>query len=112
MIIIEKNEGTKIAYEAVGTKLFLGDDELMLNLTKYQRDWPVHIDICTNRDGMLVVGTGDGLYYTAQVEIPPVEYTDPPEGEEGGGSPIPLDMDAVTLTLWSMDTPTPSPVGE
>lgn len=111
MIIIEKNEGTKIAYEAVGTKLFLGDDELMLNLTKYQRDWPVHIDICTNRDGMLVVGTGDGLYYTAQVEIPPVEYA---EATEDGQTPTPilLDMDTVTLTLWSIDTPTPSPVGE
>jgi hypothetical protein len=111
VIIIEKNVGTKIAYEAVGTKLFLGDDELMLNLTKYQRDWPVHIDICTNRDGMLVVGTGDGLYYTAQVEIPPVEYT---EAAEDGQTPTPilLDMDTVTLTLWSIDTPTPSPVGE
>lgn len=111
MIIIEKNQGTKVAYEEAGTKLFLGDDELMLNLTKYQRDWPVHLDICTNRDGMLVIGTGDGLYYTAQVDIPPVEYT---EATEDGQTPtpIPLDMDTVTLTLWSIDTPTPSPVGE
>lgn len=110
MIIIEKNAGTKIAYEASGTKLFLGDDELMLNLTKYQRDWPVHIDVCINRDEMLVVGTGDGLYYAAQLDIPPIKYAEPAEGEEGSGGPIPLDMDAVTLTLWSTDTPTPSPV--
>ena len=110
MNVIEKNQGTKIAHEVSGTRLYLGDDELMFNLTKYQRDWPVHIDVCTNRDGMLVVGTGDGLYYTAQVDIPPIEYAESTEGE--GGGPLPLDMDAVTLTLWSIDDPTPSPVGE
>ncbi len=107
MIVIEKNEGTKVAYEVSGTKLFLGDDELMLNLTKYQRDWPVHIDVCTNRDSMLVMGTGDGLYYTAQLDIPPFEYS----ADTGNGPvPLPLDMDSVTLTLWSIDDLTPSPV--
>lgn len=107
MIVIEKNEGTKVAYEVSGTKLYLGDDELMLNLSKYQRDWPVHIDVCATRDNMLVIGTGDGLYYTAQIDIPPIEYS---SDSEGAAAPLPLDMDSVTLTLWSIDNLTPSPV--
>ncbi|MEG3071011.1 MAG: hypothetical protein RQM92_09555 [Candidatus Syntrophopropionicum ammoniitolerans] len=55
MQIIEKNEGPKIAHEENGTMVFLGNYELMLNVAKYQRDWPVHIDICSNRDNQLVV---------------------------------------------------------
>jgi hypothetical protein len=69
MQIIEKNEGPKIAYEENGTMVFLGDYELMVNISKYQRDWPVHIDICSNRDNQLVVGTGEGLYYVAQFDV-------------------------------------------
>ena len=105
MIIVEKNPGTKVDHEAIGTKVFFGD-ELMLNLTKYQRDWPVHVDVCCNRDDMLVVGIGDGLYYVAQIDIPPVEYG---EGEAGGVAKA-LDMDEVTLTLWSLDELSLSPV--
>ena len=46
--VIEKNEGTKLDYEVVGTKLFLGDDEIMVNLAKYEKDEPVHIDVVRN----------------------------------------------------------------
>lgn len=111
MIVVEKNEGIIIAYETSGTKLFMGDDELMLNLSKYQRDWPVHIDICTNRDGMLVIGTGDGLYYIAQLDIPVTQYSQSEESNsEESAEPLPLDMETVILTLWSTDTLTPSPI--
>ena len=51
--VIEKNEGTKLDYEVVGTKLFLGDDEIMVNLAKYEKDEPVHIDVVRNWDGAL-----------------------------------------------------------
>ena len=37
----------------VGTKLFLGDDEIMVNLAKYEKDEPVHIDVVRNWDGAL-----------------------------------------------------------
>lgn len=113
MQIIEKNEGQKVAFEENGTMVFLGDYELMINASKYQRDWPVHIDICSNRDNQLVVGTGAGLYYVAQLDIPAAKYTVPPETEPGqeeeGEAPviIPLDMSEVTLTLWSIENPTP-----
>jgi len=102
MQIIEKNEGAKIAYEENGTMVFLGDYELMINASKYQRDWPVHIDICSNRDNQLVVGTGEGLYYVAQFDIPETKYTEPVTEEETP-EPIPIDMKEVTLTLWSLD---------
>ena len=45
--VIEKNEGTKLAYELVGSKLFFGDDEIMVNLAKYEQDFPVHITATT-----------------------------------------------------------------
>ena len=38
MIIKEVNEGKKIAYEVDGNRIYFGDDELMLNLSKYERD--------------------------------------------------------------------------
>lgn len=106
MQIIEKNEGPKILYEESGARVYFGDDELMLNLSKYQRDWSVHIDICSNRDGQLVVGTGEGLYYVAQLDVPAIIYTEPPEEEIP--APIPLDMAAVTLTLWNTNNPVPA----
>ena len=113
MQIIEKNEGKKIAFEENGTMVFLGDYELMLNASKYQRDWPVHIDVCSNRDNQLAMGTGAGLYYVAQLDIPAAKYTEPPEVEPElgteGESPelIPIDMSNVILTLWSIENPTP-----
>jgi hypothetical protein len=104
--VIEKNEGPKIPYEENGTMVFLGDYELMLNMAKYQRDWPVHIDVCSNRDDQLVVGTGKGLYYVAQFDIPAAKYTEP-ETEEDSPEPLPIDMSEVMLTLWSLENPVP-----
>ncbi|MGI5900787.1 MAG: hypothetical protein ACOX8S_12890 [Christensenellales bacterium] len=109
MQIIEKNEGPKIAHEENGTMVFLGDYELMLNVAKYQRDWPVHIDICSNRDNQLVVGTGEGLYYVAQFDILATKYTEPVTEEEAP-EPIPIDMSEVVLTLWSLDNPIPAEI--
>ena len=107
MKVIEKNEGPKIAYEVTGTKITFGDDELTINVAKYQRDWPVHIDICRNRDNQLVIGTGEGLYYVAQFDIPAIKYTEP-ETEEEIPEPLPIDMSEVVLTLWSLENLVPS----
>ncbi len=101
MIIIHKNEGTKIDYEVSGTKITF-DDQLMLKLNKYEKDWAVHKDICMDADGDLTIGVGDGLWYVAEIDIPARQYTEP-ETEEEAPEPIPLDMDTVTLTLWSID---------
>lgn len=109
--VLEKNEGPKIDHEVTGTMVFLGDQEIMINAAKYQRDWPVHLDICSNRDKQLAIGTGEGLYYAAEIDIPAKKYTEPEEiegeeGEEDESTPrelIPLDMKEVTLTLWSIE---------
>lgn len=120
MQVKEINAGPKIDYEESGTRVYFGDDEIMVNAAKYQRDWPVHLDICSNADKQLVVGTGEGLYYVAQLDIPAIEYEPQPEpvnmfSEDGGGQmgnqdppkSIPLNMADVVLTLWSTDNPTP-----
>ena len=50
MEIVNMNEGTKIGYEIMGNKIIF-DDEFMLNLEKYQRDDPMHIDVCRDEFG-------------------------------------------------------------
>lgn len=117
MKVIEINEGSKIPYEVSKTKICF-DDDLTINLAKRQEDWPVHIDILTDGDGVLVTGAESGDYYVAQIDIPAREYKKPEateetatveEGGEQAGTtdapqpePLPLDMEKVTLTLWAL----------
>lgn len=122
MQIIEKNAGQKIDYELNGTKLSFADGALTLDLARRQRDSTVTLDIMVDSEGSLT--TGRGLYYAAQVEIPPTEYDEqiipapePAEQEEDegtsggmGGSretveriPRPLNMDDVILYLFAID---------
>lgn len=114
--VIEKNEGTKLDYEAVGTKLFLGDDEIMVNLAKYEKDEPVHIDVVRNWDGALATSIGkndDDLSYAAQIDIPARAYTEKVEKVpvmDGEGEveqttkiPVKFDISRCTLTLWAID---------
>lgn len=117
MKVIEINEGSKIPYEVSKTKICF-DDDLTINLAKRQEDWPVHIDILTDGDGVLVTGAESGNYYVAQIDIPAREYKNPEateetatveEGGEQAGTtdapqpePLPLDMKKVTLTLWAL----------
>lgn len=110
MIINEKNEGKKIEYEVKRKKITF-DDDLTINLEKRQEDWPVHIDICFDDDGALVIGAAAGRSYVAEIDIPKREYIIPEDTEtaEDGGmgdtpqpEPVPLDMDAVTLSLWAV----------
>ena len=107
MIIIEKNVGPKIPYEVTGKKVCF-DDDLTINLAKREQDYPVHIDICSNRDGELVIGTAAGRRYVAEIDIPAREYIYPdpptdPEEETDPPVPVPLDMDKVTLSLWAIE---------
>lgn len=115
--VIEKNPGRKIEWVQDGPRLTFGDDELMVNVAKYQRDWPVHLDVCGDKSGNLVIGVGEGRYYVAQVDIPPVQYGEPEPAEaevddvtESGEAqesattePVPLELSDVTLTLWAID---------
>ena len=125
--VIEKNAGQKIDFEQSGTRLIFGDDEIMLNAAKYQKDWDVEVDICRDKSGNLTIGTGSGLRYVAQVMIPAATYTETvieepeaPEADaegteqtenENGGmnqqnvqrDKNPLDMGDVTVVLWSIE---------
>ena len=111
MKIIEKNTGTKIAYELNGTDLSFADGALTMDLARYQRDGTVMKDIMVDTEGNLVIGKG--RYYAAQVEIPPREYeeevipTPEQEGESGGETikrtPLPLNTDDVTMYLFAID---------
>lgn len=123
--VIEKNAGEKIAFEQSGTRLIFGDDEIMLNAAKYQKDWPVEVDICRDKADNLTIGTASGLRYVAQVMIPAATYTETvneepeaPEADaegaeqtENGGmnqqnvqrDKNPLDMGDVTVVLCSIE---------
>jgi hypothetical protein len=109
---VDINEGEKISLEQNGYKLIFGDDELAVRVDKYQKDEPVHLDICVDKNQNLVIGVGVGRYYVAQVDIPEIQYQDieTVQGEETITSheAIPLDMGEVTVTLWSMDDLTKS----
>lgn len=117
MKIVEKNEGSKIAYNLDGTRLDFADGALTIDLARYQKDEPVTRDIMVDNEGYLAMGRG--RYYVAQVEIPAKEYveTEAPapvaeEGEATGGmnnmpsierTPLPLNTDDVTLYLFAID---------
>lgn len=110
MNIIHKNEGTKIPYTISGSKITF-DDEVMYNLTKYERDEASHIDLCRDKFGNLVSGVipGAAERYVAQIDIPARRYNYVPDGVDEDGNPKqkqvaePLDMECVTLTLWSVE---------
>ena len=107
MIVVHKNEGTKIPYTVSGNVISFRDGELSLDLSRFERDFPVHIDICENAYGMLTMGIS--RKYVAQIDIPAREYTEVQDGVDEEGNPktamqpMPFSMDKVTLTLWEVE---------
>lgn len=104
MNIVEMNIGEKIAYKINGNKISLRD-ELTLDLSKYERDYKVKLDICENKDGILIFGLSD--YYVAQLEIPERQYREETigENEEAETTRVALafDINRVTLVLWAIN---------
>lgn len=96
--VIEKNKGKKIEWKQRATCLYFGDDEIMINVAKYQKDWSVSLDICKDRAGNLTIGTKSAQHYVAQVEIPAARYNE----NDGKREKTQIDMSEVTLTLWSI----------
>lgn len=103
--MVEKTGGVKVDLRVSGTKVYLGDDEMVLNLSKYERDDPVYIDIGLNARGFLTFGVSDR--YAVQIDIPGREYELVDSGElDENGSPRmkkvaqPFSMNNVTITLW------------
>ena len=104
MQTIHKNQGSKIDYIINDQELILGN-ELSLNLTQYEKDFPVHLDICSNKNGFLTLMLGEK--YVAQIDIGPRQYIYPKpndnEEEEPSKVALPFDISRVTLTLWRME---------
>lgn len=126
MIVKEVNDGAKIDYSVRGSRITI-NDEIMLNLERYERDEANHIDVCRDAYGNLVTGVIPGIAeaYVAQIDIPartyvevpaevaevPTDSEDQAEGENSGGmreqgpaiEPVPFDMAKCTLSLWAID---------
>ncbi len=110
MIVVEKNKGRKIPYKVKGTKIDFNED-LRINLAKYQREEKNTVDICSDDYGCLYIGvSGVSSKYVASIIIPAREYDEiavEDENEMGGSNtvrePKKLDMDKVTLELWEVE---------
>lgn len=100
MIEVIMSPGTHIEYETNRKSITFGDEDLSINLKNREMDEKVLIDICSDKQGFLVVGCETGFKYVAQVEIPPRRYT---EEEDGGRTPVPFDIDLCTIYLWGME---------
>ena len=108
------NDAEYIPFDLTGSSLSF-DGKLTLALDMYERDNPVHIDICYDRDKNLVMGVIPTIsdLYVAQIDIPARQYAEAADGEavedggEGGGGrapePIPFSTENVTLTLWGQE---------
>lgn len=104
MQIVDKNQGTKIDYIINGQQLSF-KNEMTLNLAEYEKDFPVHLDICLDENGSLTLGLGKK--YVAQIDIPPRQYIYPKpndnEEEEPSKVALPFDNKQAILTLWRME---------
>ena len=116
-----KTPGKHIVYDTTSKSIIFGEDEdLSINLKNREQDEKTLIDICSDSDGFLVVGTAAGLRYVAQVEVPARQYTEEeqenpnydPEAEAGTEAasqtitvrePVPFDIDNCTIYLWGME---------
>lgn len=114
-----KTPGTHIGYETTTKSIIFGDEDLSINLKNRERDEVVVIDICSDSNGELTMGTAAGLRYVAQVEIPARQYTETttenpdydPEAEAGAEAqqyivtrtPVDFDIDECTIYLWGME---------
>ncbi|MGG7200776.1 hypothetical protein ACQPUL_08515 [Clostridium butyricum] len=107
MIIEEKTSGKKIDYEVSGTKLTL-NDELTINLKKYEMDSEHIIDICIDTRGFLTMGvTSNTLKYVAQIVIPAREYEEIESIVDDETvitrNAVDFDINKCTLVLWGME---------
>ena len=116
-VIKVPEDGTNfIDYAVSKTTISFNDDELMINLSKRERDDDVMLDICKDYQGGLTVGTESARAYVAQVFIPARQYKEvedeentsgaETEGSEGTGThlePIPFSINNCTLYLYAQE---------
>lgn len=100
--------GTHIEYETSQKSITFGDEDLTINLKNREMDEKVTIDICSDKQGFLVVGAETGSRYVAQIEIPAREYTEKTVESDDGETTVqnvavPFDIDKCTIYLWGME---------
>ena len=109
-----KTLGKHIAYETTAKTITFGDEDLSINLKNRERDDAVMIDVCSDINGELTMGTALGNRYVAQVEIPARQYNyeeqeNPSKGEPGEPDtilvpvPVPFDIEKCTIYLYGME---------
>ena len=99
MIIIYKKPGEYVQSAVNGYEITFAN-YLTLGLNARSGDKAVHIDICEDKDGALVIGAAAGRLYVAELDIPKATYHETMEGEL---IQDPLDMEKVTLSLWPLE---------
>ena len=101
--------GKHIEYETTKKTITFGDEDLTINLKNREMDETITIDICSDKQGFLVIGAETGYRYVAQVEIPAREYTEESGQPDDDGNttvervPVPFDIDKCTIYLWGME---------
>ena len=113
VIHVPENGSNFVDYEVDGNLISFGDDEIMVNLKKKERDDDVTLDVCRDYFGGLVLSPAGARVYVAQVFIPARQYTDTqienPDYDPDDPSsqqyitnrvPVPFSMDNVVLTLY------------
>ena len=111
--VVEVNDGDKIAYEQDGCRLYLGDDELMINLKKYQTDYDYKIDVVKTKNGNIIFGQEIAsadfvMRYVAQILMPAATYAETKsEADENGQSTTTrtknyINTGDVVLKLWAL----------
>ena len=115
MKVIKQPENGKkfVPYEVEGTVISFGDEEIMTNLKKKERDDDVIIDVCRDFLGGLTFSAGGANTYVAQILIPARKYADTetpnPDYDPDNPSspetvterkPVPFSMKNVILTLF------------
>jgi hypothetical protein len=107
MIINRKNKGSYIPYTQTGSQLSFRQGALKLDLSRYERDYPVHLDISEDDSGKLVVGSS--FRYIVEIDIPARGYKVSAGEKDDMGfalltkTAVPFDVDKVTLTLWAVE---------
>lgn len=107
MIIEEKNSGKKIDYEVNDARLTL-NEELTINLEKYEMDADVNIDICVDSRGFLTMGvTNNTIRYVAQIVIPARKYEEIESIVDDETvitrNAVEFNVNKCTLVLWGVE---------
>lgn len=112
--IIEMNKGEKIQFTIEGNNISFRDDELILNLSKNQKDFDRSIDISEDESGALTMGKTKWRYL-AQIFIPGRTATLVQASDTTNSTPdaetdqvsytktaLPFDISTVVIRLWAI----------